>query len=139
MPQLLAYRDAQGKLVAAVGLRQTAVGPLFVEHYLDAPVEEVLARQAVHLAQEVRSSRSVISLRLRRRVARELIVQRHGCSAPRKWIGCYLSPPGSCAMPSFACIWPPIELAVARAERMSAADWNAGMQNPAALDVRKRT
>jgi AcrR family transcriptional regulator len=41
-PVLLALRDAQGVLVAAVGYRCAALGPLFLERYLDAPVEQLL-------------------------------------------------------------------------------------------------
>lgn len=41
-PQLIATCDAQGKIVAACGLR-TADQPLFLERYLDAPVEQVLS------------------------------------------------------------------------------------------------
>lgn len=43
LPQLLAYRDAGGRLTAAVGWRGGAHGRLFVENYLDGPVEDALA------------------------------------------------------------------------------------------------
>jgi hypothetical protein len=39
---LLALRDAEGALVAAVGYRCAALEPLFLERYLNAPVEQVL-------------------------------------------------------------------------------------------------
>lgn len=45
MPQLLAFRDGEGRLLAAVGLRVALQGPLFVERYLGAPVERVLAER----------------------------------------------------------------------------------------------
>lgn len=45
MPQLLAFRDGDGALLAAVGLRSAAEGDLFVERYLGAPVETELARR----------------------------------------------------------------------------------------------
>lgn len=41
-PVLLALRDSQGVLVAAVGYRCAALGPLFLERYLDASVEQLL-------------------------------------------------------------------------------------------------
>ena len=46
-PHLLAYRDSDGRLAAAVGVRAGGEGPLFVEHYLDAPVEQVMAHQQI--------------------------------------------------------------------------------------------
>ncbi|SDD75325.1 thermostable hemolysin [Aquimonas voraii] len=48
MPHLLAFRDADGELLAAVGLRCAIEGPLFVERYLGAPVERVLAERLGH-------------------------------------------------------------------------------------------
>jgi hypothetical protein len=41
-PVLLALRDAQGALVAAVGYRCAVIEPLFLERYLDVPVEQAL-------------------------------------------------------------------------------------------------
>lgn len=41
-PVLLALRDAHGALVAAVGYRCAALEPLFLERYLDGPVEQAL-------------------------------------------------------------------------------------------------
>ncbi|HFF5999778.1 thermostable hemolysin [uncultured Stenotrophomonas sp.] len=75
MPQLLAYRDTQGALVAAVGLRHADSGPLFVEHYLDAPVEAVLAQ---HLSSEPRRAQIAEVGHFAAStagIARELIVQ----------------------------------------------------------------
>lgn len=125
MPQLLAYRDAQGKLVAAVGLRQAAVGPLFVEHYLDAPVEEVLASrlsispkrsQIVEVGHFAASSAGV---------ARELIVQLAWVLGAVKvdWVLFVATRQLRNAFVRLHLA--PIELAAARAERMgeSAADW----------------
>lgn len=43
LPHLLAFRDADGRLVAAVGLRTGGDGPLFVEQYLDAAAETVVS------------------------------------------------------------------------------------------------
>lgn len=43
LPRLLAFRDADGVLQAAVGLRCGSEGPLFVEQYLDAPAEACLS------------------------------------------------------------------------------------------------
>lgn len=43
-PTLVSLRDGDG-LVAAAGYRSAAVGPLFLERYLDAPIEQLLAAQ----------------------------------------------------------------------------------------------
>lgn len=43
LPQLLAYRDAGGELLAAVGLRCGIEGALFVENYLDCSAEVAIA------------------------------------------------------------------------------------------------
>lgn len=43
MPQLVTLRDENGKLVAAFGMRKASLAPLFLERYLDAPVEAVLS------------------------------------------------------------------------------------------------
>lgn len=43
LPHLLAYRDSEGQLLAAVGMRLGQEGPLFVEQYLDVPAETLLA------------------------------------------------------------------------------------------------
>lgn len=42
MPTLFALVEADGAIAAAAGLRCGAEGPLFVEHYLDAPAEALL-------------------------------------------------------------------------------------------------
>ncbi len=42
LPDLLAYRDQDGALQAAVGLRRGTAGPLFVEQYLAMPAEQAL-------------------------------------------------------------------------------------------------
>ncbi|KAF1724452.1 thermostable hemolysin [Pseudoxanthomonas japonensis] len=46
-PRLLAYRDSEGRLAAAVGIRAGGEGPLFVEHYLDVPVEQAMSQQRI--------------------------------------------------------------------------------------------
>lgn len=43
LPQFLVYRDADGELMAAVGMRLGSAGGLFVEQYLDEPAESALA------------------------------------------------------------------------------------------------
>jgi len=43
LPQLLAYRDAAGRLTAAVGWRGATHGRLFVETYLDGHAEDALS------------------------------------------------------------------------------------------------
>lgn len=45
MPTLLALRDPCGLLEAGVGMRHGGEGRLFLEQYLDAPIEQVVARQ----------------------------------------------------------------------------------------------
>lgn len=44
-PMLAGLRDDDGTLVAAAGWRPAGDGTLYLERYLDAPVEQVLARQ----------------------------------------------------------------------------------------------
>lgn len=50
MPRLFGLRDAQGTLLAAFGMRPAQHGserdPLFLEHYLDRPVEGLVAQAA---------------------------------------------------------------------------------------------
>jgi hypothetical protein len=46
MPQLLALFDDQGEVRAAVGMRDAGVERLFLEYYLDAPVEQAIADKA---------------------------------------------------------------------------------------------
>lgn len=43
MPRLVALRDNSGVLMAAFGLRSAAEGPLFLEQYLDEPIESLLS------------------------------------------------------------------------------------------------
>jgi len=50
MPQLMSLRDSGGKLLAVCGLRNAGSEALFLETYLDAPVESLIAQ---HAAQEV--------------------------------------------------------------------------------------
>jgi hypothetical protein len=44
LPHLLGLRDGAGEWQAAVGYAGAAAGPLFLEQYLDAPVERVLSQ-----------------------------------------------------------------------------------------------
>lgn len=46
MPQLMSLRDASGQLLAVCGLRNAADGALFLETYLDAPVEQLISAKA---------------------------------------------------------------------------------------------
>ena len=46
MPQLLALFDDQGAVQAAVGMRDAGCERLFLEYYLDHPVEQVIAERA---------------------------------------------------------------------------------------------
>jgi transcriptional regulator of met regulon len=45
MPKLLSLRDSENTLRAVCGLRHAQDESLFLEHYLDAPIEEVLSQQ----------------------------------------------------------------------------------------------
>jgi len=45
MPQLVALRDASGILMAAFGLRNAAQEKLFLEQYVDEPIEQLMSRQ----------------------------------------------------------------------------------------------
>lgn len=45
MPELFGLYDTHNALTAAFGLRHAASAPLFLETYLDAPVEAVIAQQ----------------------------------------------------------------------------------------------
>jgi hypothetical protein len=43
MPELVTLRDENGELVAAFGMRKAEHSPLFLERYLDSPVEQVFS------------------------------------------------------------------------------------------------
>ena len=45
-PCLMSLRDQDNKLVAACGFRSAALGPLFLENYLDQPVEAEISKRA---------------------------------------------------------------------------------------------
>lgn len=45
MPQLVALRDSNGVLMAAFGLKKASVGPLFLEQYLDEPIESLISKK----------------------------------------------------------------------------------------------
>jgi len=56
MPTLLSFRDGGGDLRGVIGLRGAGPAPLFLEQYLEQPVEEAIARAAgreVHRADVV--------------------------------------------------------------------------------------
>lgn len=46
LPELLALHDSHGRLIAAAGMRPASDGPLFLERYLQAPVEAAIAQVA---------------------------------------------------------------------------------------------
>lgn len=54
MPNLLGLRDAAGEWQAGVGYAGAAAGPLFLEQYLDAPVERMLALALGHPVERAR-------------------------------------------------------------------------------------
>ncbi|MNG71867.1 Thermostable hemolysin [compost metagenome] len=46
LPELLGLHDSHGRLIAAAGVRLASSGPLFLERYLDEPLETVVSRHA---------------------------------------------------------------------------------------------
>ncbi len=46
MPRLFTLQAPDRRVVAGFGLREAAAGPLYLETYLDRPVEEVIGREA---------------------------------------------------------------------------------------------
>ncbi|BBR54282.1 MULTISPECIES: thermostable hemolysin [Pseudomonas] len=46
LPELLGLSDSHGRLIAAAGMRLAGDGPLFLERYLDEPVEQAASRLA---------------------------------------------------------------------------------------------
>ena len=44
MPKLIALRDDEHKLIAAFGMREASNHPLFLEQYLDVPIEKVMSK-----------------------------------------------------------------------------------------------
>ncbi|HHH9232560.1 TPA: thermostable hemolysin [Pseudomonas aeruginosa] len=46
LPELIGLQDSHGRLIAAAGLRPAIHGPLFLEHYLDEPLEAVVSQHA---------------------------------------------------------------------------------------------
>ena len=46
LPTLMALRNDSGRLLAVLGLRETGSEPLFLEQYLDRPVEQALSAAA---------------------------------------------------------------------------------------------
>lgn len=48
MPDLVALRDSNGVLMAAFGLRSAAKESLFLEQYIDIPIEQLLTNQLGH-------------------------------------------------------------------------------------------
>ena len=54
MPKLMSVRDVDGKLLAACGLRHADQGALFLETYLDSPVETLLSQyHRSHISRDV--------------------------------------------------------------------------------------
>jgi hypothetical protein len=54
MPRLLAIRSKENELLAAFGVRSAEKGKLFLEHYLDQPIEQVIAEKSGTLPQRNR-------------------------------------------------------------------------------------
>jgi len=45
LPRLMSLSDRESGLLAVCGLRQASAGPLFLEHYMDQPVESLLSER----------------------------------------------------------------------------------------------
>lgn len=75
LPRLLAFRDDKGHLVAAVGVRLGSDGPLFVEQYLDEPVEAILSHREIANVGRVRIAEIGNFAATTPGLARELIVR----------------------------------------------------------------
>lgn len=54
LPRLFGLYTAQGELIAAFGLRDAGREPLFLERYLDAPIEAAVAQRAGHAVERSR-------------------------------------------------------------------------------------
>ena len=54
MPRLLSIRSKQNELLAAFGVRSAEKGKLFLENYLDQPIEQVIADQSGSMPQRNR-------------------------------------------------------------------------------------
>lgn len=48
LPEMIALFNDNGEVLAAVGIRSASSDSLFIEHYLDAPVERAIANNADH-------------------------------------------------------------------------------------------
>jgi len=44
LPRLMSLRNSNNRVIAALGMREASSGPLFLETYLDSPVEHVISR-----------------------------------------------------------------------------------------------
>ncbi len=78
-PLLVALRDADGTVVAAAGTRPAADGPLFLERYLDAPVEQRLGapRQRIVEVGHLAAVQAGAGRQLIARLAPQLVAQGH--------------------------------------------------------------
>lgn len=118
LPHLVAYRDTEGQLLAAVGLRCAAEGPLFVERYLDEPIEHALSReQGAALSRDRITEAGNFAARTPGG-ARELIVQLAWLlrAAHMEWVTFVATRQLRNAFDRLQLA--PVELAIARAERM---------------------
>ncbi len=88
LPQLLAFRRADGELQAAVGMRRAKDGPLFVEQYLDASAEHTIAVSRGLLARREELVEVGNFAAISPGDARELIVQLTGIlhAAGARWV-----------------------------------------------------
>ncbi|MBP6596116.1 MAG: thermostable hemolysin [Arenimonas sp.] len=88
LPELLAFRRADGELQAAVGIRRAQDAPLFVEQYLDASAEATLATSRGIVARRDQLVEVGNFAAMSPGDARELIVQLTGIlhAAGSRWV-----------------------------------------------------
>ncbi len=131
MPTLLGLRDANGRLRCVAGYRPAAAGPLYLEHYLDRPVEQELSAR---LGDQVERSRLVEVGHLaggncRAAVRMVALLPRHLLRAGHEWIVFTATSAVHGILTAMGA--PLVELARADAGRVAATadDWGAYYQD----------
>lgn len=117
-PHLVAYHDVDGELLAAVGLRYGNEGALFVERYLDEPIEHALVHAGQSAARRERIAEAGNFATRTPGIARELIVQLAWLlhAADMDWVAFVATRQLRNAFDRLGLA--PVELAVAQAARM---------------------